>query len=450
MKAFHFRGLWRDSWIEPARVNVDAKGVITSIEAKPAVAGDEVVDGWALPGIPNAHSHAFQAAMAGRAEFLPPGSDSDDFWSWREAMYDRALALTPESASAIAGFLYGALAARGFTSVAEFHYLHLDPDGNPYADPLVLAKAHFDAASRAGIRLTLVPVHYQTGDFDQPASARQRRFLFKGADAYLKHAEAVAIEAKRRGHRSGGGVHSLRASPREETLAVFRGLARDLPRHLHIAEQKKEVEAGERAWGKRPLTWALENLGLDERFHLVHATHATESELKGVASSGAHVVLCPTTEGNLGDGLFPLKAYRSLGGKFSIGTDSHIGVDPFEELRLLEYGQRLHHLAREPLCRPGEDAGEILFAEAVRSGRKAVGEGGTALAVGSALDAAVVSAREPAYAGSTAARRISIRVFTSMQGPLFGTLVGGKWVAREGRSVSHASLAEAFRKSFGR
>ncbi len=450
MKRYAFEALWQGrAWVEPAVVTVDDKGVIQEISQGVAPAGAEVVPGWALPGVPNAHSHAFQFALAGLTEHVAPGKTDDDFWSWREAMYDLALKIGPDAVEAIAAYVFAEMVGRGFTAVAEFHYLQHQPDGRPYHEPTLMAEALCRAATRAGIRLTLIPVHYHFGDFAKPASARQRRFLFDGATAYLDFATACAAVARRHAHGIGGGVHSLRASSAEETKAIFKALPDAWPRHLHVAEQRKEVEACVAALGRRPVTWVLENLSLDRRFHLVHATHADESEVRAIAATGANVVLCPTTEANLGDGFFPLALYRECGGRFSIGTDSHIGIDPWEELRLLDYGQRLRLEQRNPLCRAGESSGEVLLRETALSGACAMGRSGKSfLGVGDSLDAVVVDASDPLNGRLSRERRIDTRVFANGSRPLLGTMIGGQWAARAGVHLRRDELAAAARQAF--
>ncbi len=450
MKKFAFDGLWQGKkWIESAVVTVGAKGIIESVGSGPAPSDAEKVPGFALPGVPNAHSHAFQFALAGLAEHIPAAQTSDDFWSWREAMYGLALEIGPETTEAIAAYLYGELAAKGFTSVAEFHYLHHQTDGTAYSDRTAIAESLCRAATKAGIRLTLVPVHYAHSDFGKPPTARQRRFLFKGAKDYLDFAGLCAAVCKRHGHGIGGGVHSLRASSFEETKEIFRALPAEWPRHLHIAEQKKEVDACVKASGKRPVEWALEHLGLGEKFHLVHATHTNEAEVSGLAASGANVVLCPTTEGNLGDGFFDAAAYLEAGGRFSIGTDSHVGIDPWEEFRLLDYGQRLRLERRNPLCQPGKSSGEVLLREAVLSGARAMGLSGKSfLEKGDFLDAAVLAKDDPFLGALRREHRIDTRIYAGGAQPLFGTLVAGEWVSKSGRHVRRDSLAEAARAAF--
>ncbi len=325
-----------------------------------------------LPGMTNLHSHAFQRAMAGLAERRGQGDDS--FWTWRETMYGFASRIGPEDLQAIAAQLYVEMLKAGYTHVCEFHYLHHRPDGTPYADPATMSEAVVAAAREAGIGLTLLPVLYMTGGFDGRAlDARQRRFGHV-LDTYL------ALLARLRGLagsrcRVGVAFHSLRAVPPDALRAVLdSGLADDGPIHIHIAEQTAEVDACVATRGARPVEWLLDHAPVDGRWCLVHATHMTEAETLRMARSGAVAGLCPTTEASLGDGLFPLPAYLGAGGALGIGSDSHISVSPVEELRWLEYGQRLAMQRRAVAARgAGDSVGETLWPLAVAGGLQAAG-----------------------------------------------------------------------------
>ena len=292
-----------------------------------------------LPGIANLHSHAFQRAMAGLTERQE--SDADSFWSWREWMYRFAATLTPEHVRAIARQLYVEMLEAGYTSVCEFHYLHHDVDGRPYATPTATADAIIEAAAETGIRLTLLPVLYQRGGFDgRPLSPRQQRFGH-GTDEFLRLVDALRVRESAK-LRVGVAFHSLRAveiDTMREVLAAFPQPG--LPVHVHIAEQPAEVADCLATHGRRPVRYLLDELPIDARWCLVHATHVDESELRGIAASRAVVALCPSTEANLGDGVFPLRAFIAAGGRYGVGSDSHVSVSPVEELRWLEYGQRL-------------------------------------------------------------------------------------------------------------
>ncbi|MCC7330687.1 MAG: formimidoylglutamate deiminase, partial [Gammaproteobacteria bacterium] len=328
-----------------------------------------------LPGMPNVHSHAFQRALAGCTEWAGPGADS--FWSWRERMYALARQLAPADIEAIATWLYVEMLEAGYTSVCEFHYLHHQPDGRPYADPAATSRALIRAAAAAGIRLTLLPVLYQQGGFGgRPPGPAQRAFVH-ALPGYF-----ALLEALRGGQgpllRVGIALHSLRAvapGALDEVLAWRAATDPQCPVHIHVAEQPREV-AECQAWsGRRPVEWLLERGVVDAHWCLVHATHMTGGEARALAQSGAVAGLCPTTEANLGDGLFPLAEFLAAGGRIGIGSDSHVSVSPVEELRWLEYGQRLATGRRNVAATAAEPhCGARLFRAAVAGGARALGQ----------------------------------------------------------------------------
>src|SRR5690606_18213644 len=276
--------------------------------------------GWRLPGIPNLHSHAFQRAMAGMAERQTDPEDS--FWTWRETMYRMAARFSPDTLQVVAAQLYAEMLEAGYTTVCEFHYLHHDADGKPYDDPAAMSRALIAAARETGIRLTLLPVLYMSGGFDGRALGERQRRFGHGVDAYLR-----LVETLRSGQdemlKVGCALHSLRAVPADAMQAVLAVLPGDMPVHIHIAEQVGEVQDCVALRGARPVEWLLDNARVDARWTLVHATHLEQAEVKGIARSGATVAICPTTEANLGDGLFPLRGFLAVDGGFGIGSDSH-------------------------------------------------------------------------------------------------------------------------------
>lgn len=293
----------------------------------------------AVPGIANLHSHAFQRAMAGMAEHAT-GSTGDSFWTWRETMYRFAAGFDPDTLRAVALQLYVEMLEAGYTSVCEFHYLHHTPDGAPYAERAAMSHALIDAAREAGIRLTLLPVLYMAGGFDgRRLGERQARFGHD-VDGYLALLDALR-PLQSDTLRVGCALHSLRAVPADAMTRVVGPLPDDAPVHIHIAEQTAEVDECIASRGARPVRWLLDHTPVDARWTLVHATHLDDGEVRGIAASNATVAICPTTEANLGDGLFPLRAFLDAGGRIGIGSDSHVSVSPVEELRWLEYGQRL-------------------------------------------------------------------------------------------------------------
>ncbi|HET9482651.1 MAG TPA: formimidoylglutamate deiminase [Xanthomonadales bacterium] len=397
-----------------------------------------------LPGMPNLHSHAFQRAMAGLAEHMTEANDS--FWTWRETMYRFAGRVDPGALAAIAAQLYVELLKHGYTAVCEFQYLHHEPDGTPYAARTAMSDALVAAAMESGIGLTLLPTLYMTGGFDGRAmSERQRRFRHDPAD-FLRLVEA--LRAREGGQlRVGIALHSLRAVPADAMREVLdSGLASQGPIHIHIAEQVAEVEDCLRARGARPVAWLLDNASIDARWCLVHATHLTRHEVSALAHSDAVAGLCPTTEANLGDGLFPLKAYIDAGGAFGIGSDSHVSVSPVEELRWLEYGQRLSMQRRTVMSRKGAPStGENLWRGALSGGAKACGRKVGALAPGNRADLVVLDDTAPELAGRDLPHLLDTLVFAGNRNLVRDVMVGGRWVVRGGHHVAEDAIASRYR-----
>ncbi len=446
MRWLKFDGIARkQGWLEPAFVAVDETGCIAQIEAHKESASAEAIPGYALPGFQNAHSHAFQYAMAGLAEHSR--SAADDFWSWRESMYDLALRISPDQVEAIASMLFAEMLRHGYTDVAEFHYLHHAPDGGHYDPVDRMAAAVMNAAQKTGIGLTLIPIFYQRADFGQPARPEQRRFLSPDPDAYWRLWQAAAARAESLHRcRMGVGIHSLRAVEEAAVKTVFAEAPGHLPLHLHIAEQVKEVDRALESWGRRPVAWLLDEVDVDARCHLVHATHIDASEREGIVRCGANVVICPSTEGNLGDGFFPLAEFHAEGGSWSIGSDSHIGLCPLEELRWLDYGGRLQMQKRNILCRaPGEDSGRSAFDRALVGGRRAMGDSRREyFEIGQSLDAVVFSSDFPALLGKPPERRLSTLIYAGDGSAIAGTLIAGEWMVRQGRHRREGEIKRAY------
>lgn len=434
---FRFNGLYANSaWLMPAYVGVDDAGAIQYLSDKaPDGVAAETVQGYALPGFQNAHSHAFQYAMTGDAEIHPAGIE-DDFWTWREAMYRCALSVDPDQAEAIAAMAYAEMLRNGYTHVAEFHYLHHDKDGKPYSNLAEMGERMVAAAKTAGIKITLVPVFYQKGNFGQPPTDRQRRFISKTVDDYLKLLDASPATAF--------SVHSLRAVDLKDVKRTLDGGPEKFPFHIHVAEQKKEVADCVAYSGKRPMQWLLSNLNVNERFHLVHSTHLDDNELKDLAPSKANVVLCPSTEGNLGDGIFRMKEYVRLGGRWSIGTDSHIGLDPLEEFRMIDYRQRLTTNLRSTF--EGNAAGYMID-EAQMRGRMAMGISSKSLEIGQGFDVVVYNSRSPRLSTATKDNLLSALLYHGNSSLTLGTIVNGNWVVKNQRHVEFESIRENFVKA---
>lgn len=419
---------------------------VTETEAAPR---GERLGRWVLPGMPNLHSHAFQRAMAGLAEHQTHSDDS--FWTWRETMYAFAGRIGPDELRAIAAQLYVEMLEAGYTQVCEFHYLHHRPDGRPYADPAEMSLALIEAAREVGIGLTLLPTLYQTGGFDgRELGERQRRFGHD-TDAYLKLVQRLrGLEHPTL--RVGVALHSLRAVPPASLRAVLdSGLVDEAPIHIHIAEQIGEVQDCLALRHARPVEWLLANAPVDARWTLVHATHLTAEETRGIAASGAVAGLCPTTEANLGDGLFPLKAFLAAGGVLGIGSDSHISVSPVEELRWLEYGQRLISRHRNIAISDSScSVGETLWGDALFGGTRASGAALGAIEAGARADLIVLDDAAPQLAGRDAAHLLDTFVFSGSRNLVRDVMVAGRWHVRDGRHVDASRIAERYAEALKR
>ncbi len=414
------------------------------ITAQVAAAPDRE-GGWVLPGIPNLHSHAFQRAMAGLAERQTHPQDS--FWTWRETMYRIAARFDPDRLQAVAAQLYVEMLEAGYTTVCEFHYLHHAPDGKAYADPAAMSQALIAAARETGIRLTLLPVLYMAGGFDRrPLAERQRRFGhdldgFLRLFATLRAQEDATL-------RVGVAFHSLRAVPPEAMSAALAALPAGIPLHIHIAEQVGEVQDCLAVRNARPVEWLLDHAPVDRHWTLVHATHLTAEETARTARSGATVAICPTTEANLGDGLFPLRDYLEAGGAWGIGSDSHISVSPVEELRWLEYGQRLHTRHRNiAVGGEGDSVGETLLHGALGSGANATGQPVGVFAPAMAADAIVLDDKAPVFAGARPADVVDRWLFSGNRNLVREVRVAGGTVVSAGRHRDAEAIAARYRRA---
>jgi len=447
LRYFHFTSLFQnEGWTSPAFVGVDDNGIVRYLSSqRPQQSEVEIVEGLALPGFQNAHSHAFQYAMVGLAENHPAGAN-DDFWTWREEMYKCALSISPDQAEAIAAMLYAEMLRVGYTHVAEFHYVHHDKDGRPYSNLAEMGERMLAAAKTAGIKITLVPVFYQKGNFGQEPQPRQRRFISKNVDDYLTLLTESKNALKNYSNASlGFSVHSLRAVDLNNIKTTFDQAPKSLPFHLHVAEQKKEISDSVAFCGARPMQWLLENLPVNDRFQLVHSTHLDDHELKKLAASQANVVLCPSTEGNLGDGIFRMKEFVKLGGHWSIGTDSHIGLNPLEEFRMIDYRQRLATNQRNTF---ESDAAAYLINESVSSGRKAMGAiSKNNFEIGKPFDAVVYNSKSHLLAETSEKNRLATLLYTSDSSRIVGTIVNGKWLVRQQHHQAGKAIKENFSKA---
>lgn len=442
---YTFKGLLTENgWLTNAVVNLDEAGTIISITESDTNQG-EYINGYALPGFQNAHSHAFQYAMAGLAELHTDTGVQDDFWSWRNAMYGLALTLSPEQLEVMATMLYSEMARHGYTAVAEFHYLHHDKDGKPYPNLAEMGARLIAAAKTAGIRITLVPMFYQQGGFGQPPVERQKRFISSTLEDYYKLLDSSITATKAYTNASTGvGIHSLRAVKPEDVKSICNALDGSMPFHIHVSEQLKEIEDSVAFHGKRPVQWLLDNCNVNDNYHLVHATHLDDNEVKGIAQSGANVVLCPSTEGNLGDGLFRFEDYKKYNGNWSIGTDSHVGLNPLEELRILDYGQRLISHKRTTFVTEGQGNSAFnAIKMAWQSGRKAMGASNKEFfSIGQPFDAVVMRADSPLVATASLQNLCNTFVYSADASDIAGTIVAGKWIYKNGQS--HEAIVNDF------
>ena len=436
-------------WAHNVLLQWDAAGRLLAVSPNSVrPPGVDQAGGPLLPGMPNLHSHAFQRAFAGLTEYR--GEAQDSFWSWRALMYRFAAVITPEQLEDIATGLYVAMLEGGYTSVCEFHYLHHDRAGRAYADDATLSQSILRAAARAGIGLTLLPVLYQTSGFGAtPPDNGQRRFIHS-TDSMLRLLDRLRPECDAQGARLGLAPHSLRAVPPESLSEVLRGLnALDAsaPIHIHIAEQTAEVDAC-LAWsGQRPVDWLLDHVPVDKRWCLVHATHLSASESARAAHSGAVAGLCPSTEANLGDGIFDTSAWRFAGGRWGVGSDSHACVNAAEELMLLEYSQRLHTRQRNVIASAAHPyVATAMTLEAVIGGAQASGRQVAGLAVGQQANWLVLDASHPLLEGLPSPdAMLSAHVFASnRQSAIADVWVAGRRQVQAGQHHLHAPAQQAF------
>jgi formiminoglutamate deiminase len=442
---FFAEALLPSGWASDVRMEI-AGGVIASVQMGTRPAPGDERHAVGLPGMPNLHSHAFQRAMAGLAEIRGP--EHDTFWTWRELMYRFALAMRPEDVQAVAGLAYVEMLEAGFTRVGEFHYLHHDRDGKPFGDPAEMAGRIVAAAGETGIGLTLLPVFYAHGGFGgKPPTPGQRRFLCdpEGFAALLEASRRAA--AAHPGSVVGIAPHSLRAVTPDE-LAAIRPLAGDAPVHIHAAEQVREVEDC-LAWsGRRPVEWLLDNAAADGRWCFVHATHMTAEETRRTAEAGVVAGLCPVTEANLGDGIFDGPGYLACGGRFGIGSDSNVLIGVADELRQLEYGQRLQCKQRNVLTRAeGASTGHNLYEAAAHGGSVALGAHPAVLAPGAPADIVSLDAANPALPERRGAGVLDGWIFAARTNPVDCVWVGGRKRVEGGRHHAREAIVARYRRS---
>ena len=448
---FAEQALLADGWARDVRVRLGADGRIAAVETGVAAqAGDERLAGRILlPAPANLHSHAFQRAMAGMTE--APGPDaSDSFWTWRTLMYRFLENLRPEDVEAIAAFVQVEMAEAGYAAVGEFHYLHNQPGGGAYDDPAELAGRIAAAANQTGLGLTMLPVLYMQGGCDGRALAGGQLRFACDFDRYWRilQGAVASVAALAADTRVGVAPHSLRAVPLEAVRAVA-ALRPGGPVHIHAAEQTAEVAEVEAAYGARPVALLLEAVGTDAHWCLIHTTHMEPAETKGLARSGAVAGLCPITESNLGDGIFDGVRFRAAGGVFGIGSDSNIRISLSEELRTLEYSQRLGGRARAVLAGPGS-TGRVLFEGAAVGGARACGRDSGAIEVGRLADLMTLDRDNLALAGLEGDMALDGWIFAGDDGTVRDVWSAGRRLVTGGRHFAREAVEARYRAVLAR
>jgi formimidoylglutamate deiminase len=429
---FARKALLHKGWADDVRIRTEG-GRIVQITADQPADPDDTVAGIVIPGMANAHSHAFQRALAGHTEQRSP-KDRDNFWTWRSRMYRLAGLVDADRLTAIARQAYSEMLTSGYTAVAEFHYLHSEPGGSTKSTAMLQAIA--TAAADTGIRLTYVPVLYERAGFDQPEPTDEQRRFSMTIEDFVTHYErardlagpAISVAI---------GAHSLRAVTKASLTRIAKLAKRDnCPMHLHIAEQTSEVEQCIARHGMRPVAWLFDEFSPDENWCLVHATHIDKDEIEALSNSGAVVCLCPSTEANLGDGLFPLQPFLAQNGRIAIGSDSHISINPFEELRWLEYGQRLVAQERNIAAIRRTHTGRSLFEETTSGGAQACGNGSGDLKKGEFADLVVLDDQSPMLVGHDKESILDALVFSGFTLPIDRVMVNGEWQVLDGDHVA--------------
>ncbi|MFZ6874950.1 formimidoylglutamate deiminase [Undibacterium sp. Di27W] len=441
---FAHHALLPQGWTSNVRLHWNTSGELSQIELDTSAQIHENQAQFVVPGMTNLHSHAFQRAMAGMTEMAGEGKDS--FWTWRDLMYRYALHIKPEQIQAIAAQLYAECLRHGYTAVCEFHYLHRDQDGSFYARPAEMAERVIAAAEQTGMGISMLPVLYSYADFGEQALRHdQRRFSTNVAE--IMHL-LEALEGKRNAQvEVGVAPHSLRAASISQIRELVAALPASRPIHIHIAEQQKEVDACIAYSGKRPVELLLDTGMVDERWCLVHATHLNKAEVQGIATSTAVAGICTTTEGNLGDGFFDLPDYLAAGGRFGVGSDSHVSQSPVEELRWLEYGQRLRLQGRNIASMPGQrKVGDFLYQAALQGGAQASGRKLGQLSVGYRADMVVLDDQHPNLAGIDSADVLNTWIFAGNDNLVRDVYVGGQKIVQAGQHKNQTEIQLSYVK----
>ncbi|KZX93765.1 MULTISPECIES: formimidoylglutamate deiminase [unclassified Sulfitobacter] len=443
MRILAKQALLATGWAEDVRVSL-FDGCISAITVGVEKGPEDVSVGTLLPAMSNLHSHSFQRAMAGMTERRQPGKDS--FWTWRDLMYRFTRHLTPDHIEAIAAQVFVEMQEAGYAGVGEFHYLHHGPDGAPYAEIAELSGRICAAAERTGIGLTLLPVLYTYGGAGRVALSEGQRRFGNDVDRFLNlHVAAGDIVAQTSfDARIGVAPHSLRATAPEDLQKLIAALPEG-PLHIHAAEQPKEVRDVTDWLGARPVEWLLHEVGADDRWCLIHATHMTQAETEGLAKSGAVAGLCPITEANLGDGPFNGPAFLEAGGLFGIGSDSNVRISLCEELRMLEYSQRLRDLSRNVMVRGQGSVGDCLYRTAAEGGARALGRNAGSIAEGRLADLVAIDGDHPALCALSADQLLDGLAFAASDNVVTDLWSAGRHCVSEGRHIARDAVAQAYR-----
>ncbi|MFZ6675878.1 formimidoylglutamate deiminase [Undibacterium sp. Xuan67W] len=431
-----------DGWAQNVRLSWNDAGDLTGVNADVQAGPYDVQEDYVVPGMINLHSHAFQRAMAGMTEIAGEGPDS--FWTWRDLMYRTALRITPEQMQAIAAQLYAECLRHGYTSVCEFHYLHRAPDGAFYSNMAETAERVIAAANETGMGITMLPVLYSYADFGETALRDDQRRFSTNPEQILQLVQQLE-SARNAQVEVGVAPHSLRAASTTQIRELVAALPVNRPVHIHIAEQQKEVDACLAYSGKRPVQLLLDTQNLDQRWCLVHATHLDKAELAAVAASRAVAGICTTTEGNLGDGFFDLPDFIAANGRFGIGSDSHVSQSPIEELRWLEYGQRLRLQGRNIASQLGQRrVGDYLWQACLQGGAQAAGRRVGQLSCGMRADFLVLDHLHPNLHGLPATEVLNTWIFAGNDNLVRDVRVGGRLVVEHGHHVLQESIQAAY------
>lgn len=448
MKLYAESILIGSQWQADKTILINADGVIEDIVDGKLEAAERV-EGAIIPGMVNCHSHAFQRAFAGFSEYR--ANQLDSFWSWRDIMYRFVAKLSPQDVNIIASYLYMEMLKAGYTSVAEFHYLHKQVNGRSYDDPAEMSYQVINAASQAGIAITHLPVLYTYGGFGKKMpSSSQARFTHQ-LDEYCRLVQSLhQFVVNESTVKLGIAPHSLRAVSKEQLeviVPLIKQFDVNAPIHIHIAEQTQEVIDSLAYSGQRPVEWLFDNQPVDSNWCLIHATHLTEAEMIVLARSEAVVGICSTTEANLGDGVFPAAEYLSLGGKLSIGSDSHIAVNVADELRMLEYCQRLTKKQRAVLSTPAcQSVGEYLYLHAAKNGANVINQNVGEINIGRRADLVVLDTKHPSLFAKAGSYIIDSAIFACAELPVLDVMVAGRWKVESGRHAQQQEITESYLK----